>query len=72
MCGPLIGVYRPPEIRRKLGNELSLMNDHNVIVMPIKSRREHGARTKDCEDKWDLIAQIDLPVMAPTHRKIKP
>ena len=34
--------FRPLEIRRTLGIELFLMNDHNVIVMPVKSCREHG------------------------------
>ena len=54
-------VFRPLEIRRMLGIELSLMNDHNVIVRPKNYVVNTGQRPEDCEDKWDLIVQIDLP-----------
>ena len=64
-------ILRPLEIRGTLGIELFLMNDHDVIVMPMKSCLERGQMHEDSEEKWDHITQIDLPVMVKIHRGIQ-
>jgi len=63
--------FRPLEISGTLGIELFSMNDHDVIVMPMKSCLEQGQMHEDCEEKWDHITQIDLPVMVKIHRGIQ-
>jgi hypothetical protein len=42
MVWATLGFFRPLEIPLMSGIELFLMNDHSVVVLPVKSCREHG------------------------------